>query len=114
MTKQLLKEIKIIFPCKSLFPVITFPSTIIPPSKQILFETSWGVYDMVIGNQIISAFAGPADPNSFDDIYKISKQKTTKILYSHNEKKLFEIYNLVKSHRLNDTDDFNDLNSLSF
>ncbi len=92
--------------------LISFNNCLVTYKEQILFETSWGVYDMVIGNQIISAFAGPADPNSFDDIYKISKQKTTKILYSHNEKKLFEIYNLVKSHRLNDTDDFNDLNSI--
>jgi phenylalanine-4-hydroxylase len=92
--------------------LISFNNCLVTFNEQVLFETNWGVYDMVIGNKIISAFAGPADPNSFDDIYKISKQKTTKISYSNNEKKLFEFYDLVKSHRLNNTNKFNVLNSI--
>ena len=92
--------------------LISFNNCLVTFNEQVLFETNWGVYDMVIGNKIISAFAGPADPNSFDDIYKISKQKTTKISYSNNEKKLFEFYDLVKSHRLNNTNEFNVLNSI--
>jgi phenylalanine-4-hydroxylase len=92
--------------------LISFNNCLVTYNEQVLFEPSWGIYDMVIGNIISSAFAGPADPNSFDDIYKISKQKTTKILYSYKEKKLHELYKLVKFHRVNNTNEFDVLKSV--
>ena len=92
--------------------LISFKNCLVTYNEQVLFEPSWGVYDMVIGNIISSAFAGAADPNSFNDIYKISKQKTTKILYSDKEKKLHELYKLVKFHRVNNTNEFDVLKSI--
>ena len=92
--------------------LISFKNCLVTYNEQVLFEPSWGIYDMVIGNIISSAFAGPADPNSFDDIYKISRQKTTKILYSDKEKKLHELYKLVKFHRVNNTNEFDVLKSV--
>ena len=92
--------------------LISFKNCLVTYNEQVLFEPSWGIYDMVIGNIISSAFAGPADPNSFDDIYRISKQKTTKILYSDKEKKLHELYKLVKFHRVNNTNEFDILKSV--
>ena len=92
--------------------LISFKNCLVTYNEQVLFEPSWGIYDMVIGNIISSAFAGPADPNSFDDIYKISKQKTTKILYLDKEKKLHELYKLVKFHRVNNTNEFDILKSV--
>lgn len=92
--------------------LISFKNCLVTYNEQVLFEPSWGIYDMVIGNIISSAFAGPADPNSFDDIYKISKQKTTKILYSNKEKKLHELYKLVKFQRVNNTNEFDILKSV--
>ena len=92
--------------------LISFKNCLVTYNEQVLFEPSWGIYDMVIGNIISSAFAGPADPNSFDDIHKISKQKTTKILYSYKEKKLHELYKLVKFHRVNNTNEFDVLKSV--
>jgi phenylalanine-4-hydroxylase len=92
--------------------LISFKNCLVTYNEQVLFEPNWGIYDMVIGNIISSAFAGPADPNSFDDIYKISKQKTTKILYSDKEKKLHELYKLVKFHRVNNTNEFDVLKSV--
>ena len=92
--------------------LISFNNCLVTYNEQVLFEPSWGIYDMVVGNIISSAFAGPADPNSFDDIYKISKQKTTKILYSDKEKKLHKLYKLVKFHRVNNTNEFDILKSV--
>jgi phenylalanine-4-hydroxylase len=73
-------------------------------NETVLFDPSWGVYDMAIGNHIASAFAGPADSNSFEDIYRISKQKTTPIIYSDQEKKVHELYETVKIYRTNNAD----------
>jgi len=47
-------------------------------NDDILFSPEIGVYDMVVGKDIISAYAGPADNNSFPKLYHASKTKTVK------------------------------------
>jgi phenylalanine-4-hydroxylase len=84
--------------------LISLKNCLVTHNETVLFDPSWGVYDMAIGNHIASAFAGPADSNSFEDIYSISKQKTTPIIYSDQEKKVHELYETVKTYRTNNTD----------
>jgi phenylalanine-4-hydroxylase len=64
-----------------------------------LFKPEWGVYDMVVGENIISAFSGIADPNSFGQQFEIPKEKTHKLSYSLEEKALFELYQQVRQMR---------------
>lgn len=66
---------------------------------QIFFKPEWGVFDMAIGKEVISAFAGPADVHSFGDIGKVSETKTHKIIYSDSEKVLYKLYEKVRSLR---------------
>jgi phenylalanine-4-hydroxylase len=77
--------------------LITFKNCKVSYKDKVLFDPSWGVYDMAIGKHISSAFAGPADPNSFEDIYSISKTKTVKIEYSKEEQRLHQWYEIVKN-----------------
>ena len=84
--------------------LISFKNCLVTHNETVLFDPSWGVYDMAIGNHIASAFAGPADSNSFEAIYRISKQKTTPIIYSDQEKKVHELYETVKTYRTNNAD----------
>ena len=81
--------------------LITFKNCRVTHSETLLFDPSWGVYDMAIGKNICSAFAGPADPNSFEEIYTISETKTAKIIYSYNEKQLHQLYKTLKNYRTN-------------
>ena len=77
--------------------LITFKNCKVSYNEDVLFDPSWGVYDMAIGKHISSAFAGPADPNSFEDMYSISKTKTVKIEYSKEEQRLHQWYEIVKN-----------------
>ena len=86
--------------------LITFKNCKVTHLESILFDPSWGVYDMAIGKNISSAFAGPADSNSFEDIYTISDTKTAKINYTDTEKHLHQLYETVKNQRINKTIDF--------
>lgn len=45
---------------------------------KILFRPEWGDFDMAVGSEILSAFAGAADPNSFPNLYGASEVKTVK------------------------------------
>ena len=81
--------------------LISFKDCTVTFLNQVLFKPSLGIYDMVVGESIKSAFAGPASPDSFDDVYSISDKKTTKIVYSKSEKYLHVLYEKVRALRAN-------------
>ena len=81
--------------------LISFKDCTVTFLNQVLFKPSLGIYDMVVGESIQSAFAGPASPDSFDDVYSISDKKTTKIVYSKSEKYLHVLYEKVRALRAN-------------
>ena len=66
-----------------------------------MFKAEWGVYDIAVGENIVSVYAGPASDESFDDLHTVSKVKTEKIKYSLKEKELFKLYKKVRNIREN-------------
>lgn len=83
---------------------------------QVLFEPEWGVYDMTIGESIVSVYSGAADIESFDrDVVFQFKETTHKIEYSSLRIELHKLYHkvyLVRNGELNQdklTDIFRDL-----
>jgi phenylalanine-4-hydroxylase len=79
--------------------LISLKNCMVTHGETILFEPEWGIYDMAIGKEIISAYAGPADVNSFGDLGKVSETKTHKITYSTYEKELYNLYDVVRKMR---------------
>ncbi|MGJ8743015.1 aromatic amino acid hydroxylase [Polaribacter sp.] len=66
---------------------------------RVLFKPTWGIYDMAIGKEVVSAYSGAADANSFKNTNKVSETKTHKIHYTETEKKLYVLYNVVREMR---------------
>jgi len=64
---------------------------------EILFKPEWGLYDMAIGKDVVSAFAGPADANSFDLI--THKPSSTTIIKSKKNEEKLELESLYESVR---------------
>lgn len=79
--------------------MITFDECTITYFEEVLFKPEWGLYDMAVGKEVVSAYAGPADVESFLDIGKISETKTHKITYSESEKILYGLYSKVRKIR---------------
>lgn len=69
-----------------------------------LFKPEWGIYDMAIGAYIISAFAGPADPDAFGLNYPAPEEKTHHIEHTEVNRKLFGLYSSVSAARNNGSD----------
>ncbi|MBU2650158.1 MAG: aromatic amino acid hydroxylase [Bacteroidetes bacterium] len=67
--------------------------------ERVLFEPSWGIYDMAVGEDIVSAFSGPADPDGFGLRYRIPEEKTHKIIHSHKNQRLHKIYQKIRDVR---------------
>jgi len=68
---------------------------------QVLFSPEWGIYDMAIGKELVSAYSGPADVDSFEDQGKVSETKTHKINYTESQKELYRLYEEVRVFREN-------------
>ena len=89
--------------------LISFDNCKVTYNREILFKAEWGVYDMAVGENIISVYAGPASDESFDDLHNVSGVKTKKIKYSLKEKELFKLYKKVRNIRENKKTNFKSL-----
>lgn len=76
--------------------LVSFKNCIVTHYDTVLFHPDWGIYDMAVGVEVVSAYAGPADINSFGDIGKVSETKTHKIKYSESDKALYALYSKVR------------------
>ena len=79
--------------------IISLADCTVTYQNEVLFKPEWGIYDMAIGKEVISAYSGPADVDSFLSLGKVSETKTHKIIYSKKEKELYLLYDQVKQMR---------------
>ncbi|WP_218598166.1 aromatic amino acid hydroxylase [Polaribacter sp. NJDZ03] len=98
--------------------IISFDDCTVAYKDEILFQPEWGIYDMAVGKEVVSAYAGPADVDSFLGLGKVSETKTHKISYTVKELELYNLYAEVKilreeksSTNIKITEIFNQLNS---
>jgi phenylalanine-4-hydroxylase len=68
---------------------------------KILFEPTWGTYDMAVGEKIISVFNGAADKDAYEEITHISKKLTHKVVFDESTTKLHQLYQTVRMIREN-------------
>ena len=66
---------------------------------EILFAPEWGTFDMAVGTEVVSAFAGPADSNSFPNLYGESLTKTIKKVKNKATEASEQDYALVRYMR---------------
>jgi phenylalanine-4-hydroxylase len=83
--------------------LISFKNCTVTHHDTVLFHPDWGIYDMAVGVEIVSAYAGPADVSSYGDIGKVSETKTHKINYSADDRELYGLYDQVRQMRANNT-----------
>jgi phenylalanine-4-hydroxylase len=79
--------------------LVSLKNCTVTHNETVLFKPEWGIYDMAVGKDVVSAFADAADINSFEDKSEVSKTKTRKIKYSEKEKELYALYEEVRTMR---------------
>lgn len=65
----------------------------------VLFKPEWGVYDMAVGDRIVSVFNGAADKDAYEELTHVSKQQTTAVVYDQETMQLHEIYKTIRRIR---------------
>ncbi len=70
--------------------IITFEDCRVTMDDQILFDPSWGIYDMAVGSTVSSVFGGPGDREAFGETHDfVAKQIPRKkwsplMIYKHS------------------------------
>ncbi|MCX6287585.1 MAG: aromatic amino acid hydroxylase [Bacteroidetes bacterium] len=81
--------------------LLGFDDCMVSYEGKTLFEPSWGTYDMAVGKNIVSVYAGPADPEAFGLFYPAPAEKTHKIRHDETALSLHAIYQKVRDIREN-------------
>ncbi|CAN5146318.1 aromatic amino acid hydroxylase [soil metagenome] len=85
--------------------LITFDNcTVKDKAGKILFDPTWGVYDMAVGEKITSVFCGAADKEAFVEIVYKSNTGTHHVEYDQNTLELHQLYAQVRNRRHNGGD----------
>ncbi|MBS1531684.1 MAG: aromatic amino acid hydroxylase [Bacteroidetes bacterium] len=80
--------------------IITFADcTVADEAGNILFDPSWGVYDMAVGERITSVFCGAADKDAFEEIALKSHTGTHHVQYDGRTLELHKLYQQVRNRR---------------
>lgn len=80
--------------------LITFENcTVTSAGGEILFDPSWGIYDMALGDDIVSVFSGAADKNTFEEIAYRPKTTTYHPTYAEKQQDLHRLYQRVRNCR---------------
>lgn len=79
--------------------LISFKNCKVSYNDEVLFQPEWGRYDMAVGKEIISAFAGPADHESFDLITHNPSTTTIKSKKTSEKEELESLYESVRNIR---------------
>jgi phenylalanine-4-hydroxylase len=79
--------------------LIQFTDCTVKYKNEILFSPEMGDFDMAVGKEIVSAFAGAADYNSFNLVNHVSSSETIRVQLSEKEKELNSLYKKVREIR---------------
>jgi phenylalanine-4-hydroxylase len=79
--------------------LITFSNCSVKQGDRILFDPSWGEFDMAVGEKIGSVFNGAADKDAFLEVALVPKERTIKVPSDAKRKKLESLYQQVRDIR---------------
>lgn len=79
--------------------LIQFTNCTVKYKNEILFSPKMGNFDMAVGKEIVSAFAGAADYHSFNLVNHVSSSETIRVQLSEKEKDLNSLYKKVRAIR---------------
>jgi len=79
--------------------IFSFRNCMVIYKDSVLFQPDWGMYDMAVGENIVSAFAGPADPDAFELKYPAPEEKTHHLLHTDEAIRLHKLYDEMRVAR---------------
>ena len=66
---------------------------------QVFFEPAWGMFDMAIGDAIVSVFNGSADKNTLEDQLYVSEQPTHQPSFTAKDLQYQSLFKQIRTYR---------------
>jgi len=79
--------------------LITFSDCTAKFGDRVLFDPSWGTYDMAVGSRIVSVFNGAADNDAYNQVALVPRERTIKSPSDAKRKRLENLYAQVRDIR---------------
>lgn len=79
--------------------LIQFEDCTVKYGDEILFKPEYGTFDLAVGSEVVSAYAGSADFRSFNNLYHVSETKTIQQHKSEKVANLEKLYDEVRKMR---------------
>ena len=79
--------------------LISFKNCTVTHKDTILFDPTWGLYDMAVGKEVLSGYSGPADLHSFDLITHTVSSTTIHVEHTAEKLELIDLYKQVRDYR---------------
>ena len=73
--------------------------TVTDEENNIYFEPAWGIYDMAIGDAIVSVFNGTADKGIYEDQLYVSEQPTHQQNYTAKDLQYQSLFRQIRTYR---------------
>ena len=67
--------------------------------NKILFDPSWGTYDIVLGENVTSVFGGPADRVAYGEMNDFVVARVPDAQYSEKDYRVFAYYQVIRDVR---------------
>lgn len=83
--------------------LIQFEDCTVKYHDEILFKPEYGTFDLAVGSEVVSAYAGSADFRSFNNLYHVSETKTIKQDKAPEKIELEKLYKEVQEMRDNNS-----------
>lgn len=81
--------------------IITFEGCQVTWGDRLLFDPSWGTYDMAVGQSVVSVYGGAADREAFGEADHFARKIIPRRAYSHEELRTHQIYQRLRDLRAN-------------
>ena len=79
--------------------LVTFSDCTTKYGDRVLFDPSWGTYDMTVGSRIVSVFNGAADNDAYNQVALVPRERTIKSPSDAKRKRLENLYAQVRDIR---------------
>lgn len=79
--------------------LIKFSNCRATSGDRVLFDPTWGTFDMAVGERITSVFNGAADKDAYNQVALIPRERTIKVPSDAKRKKLESLYQQVRDIR---------------
>lgn len=70
---------------------------------EVLFRPDWGIFDLAVGERVVSVYSGTADKSKFNVFPEKSEKKAMTVKHSKKMKELFQLYGHIRNFRTSET-----------